>query len=273
VLPHEAAGYAGALKVFFPGCSGPNVIDVLHWAAVLIGIPRIIGSRDNPAREVINAGSRHIFAAMSAPTLSLTMIFEEHHPVTPKGFYAGFDFDGFVAGYEQASEASAQLHVRYIDQPLQAAVQVISPDYDEVWTAGKGSYKLQRPGVMAPGGQVIIFAPHITCFHSDPGMDRDIRTIGYHCLPWVIDYLQQHPDFSRNVASHVANVRGPGEFDPATGQEQCAFDVVLAMGIPEDVCHEVGLGYCDPATLREEDFTGPDRLWIGDGGKLLYSRR
>ncbi len=37
--PHESAGYAGGLKVFFPGISGPEVIDLLHWAAVLIGIP------------------------------------------------------------------------------------------------------------------------------------------------------------------------------------------------------------------------------------------
>ncbi len=48
-LPHESAGYAGGLKIFFPGISGPEVIDLLHWAAVLIGIPRIIGTVDNPA--------------------------------------------------------------------------------------------------------------------------------------------------------------------------------------------------------------------------------
>ncbi|MBU4482901.1 MAG: DUF2088 domain-containing protein, partial [Actinobacteria bacterium] len=60
-LPHEAAGYAGGLKVFIPGISGPGVIDLFHWAAVLIGIPQIIGTIDNPAREVINQGSSYIF--------------------------------------------------------------------------------------------------------------------------------------------------------------------------------------------------------------------
>jgi nickel-dependent lactate racemase len=38
-VPHEAAGYAGGLKVFFPGISGPGVIDLFHWAAVIVGIP------------------------------------------------------------------------------------------------------------------------------------------------------------------------------------------------------------------------------------------
>jgi nickel-dependent lactate racemase len=74
-LPHEAAGYAGGLKVFFPGISGPEVIDLLHWAAVLIGIPQIIGTVDNPTREVINKGSSYIFDQIKAPTISFNMVF------------------------------------------------------------------------------------------------------------------------------------------------------------------------------------------------------
>ena len=42
-VPHEAAGYAGGLKVFFPGISGQEVIDFFHWVAVIVGIPKIIG--------------------------------------------------------------------------------------------------------------------------------------------------------------------------------------------------------------------------------------
>ena len=76
-LPHEAAGYAGGLKVFFPGISGPEVIDLLHWAAVLIGIPQIIGTVDNSTREVINKGSSYIFNKLIAPTISFNMVFEE----------------------------------------------------------------------------------------------------------------------------------------------------------------------------------------------------
>ena len=65
-VPHEASGYAGGLKVFFPGISGPEVIDLFHWAAVLIGIPEIIGSVDNPARDVINEGSCYVFKRIKA---------------------------------------------------------------------------------------------------------------------------------------------------------------------------------------------------------------
>jgi nickel-dependent lactate racemase len=147
-LPHEAAGYAGGLKVFFPGISGPGVIDLLHWAAVLIGIPRIIGTVDNPAREVINQGSSYIFEQIKAPTISFNMVFEEEHQVIPKGLYIGAGYNGFIEAYKQASRASSQLHIVYIDEPLEFAIQVIDKSYDEIWTAGKGSYKLQSPGVM-----------------------------------------------------------------------------------------------------------------------------
>jgi len=270
-LPHEAAGYAGGLKVFFPGISGPEVIDLLHWAAVLIGIPRIIGTVDNPAREVINEGSSYIFDQIKAPAISFNMVFEEkEHKVKPKGLYVGEGFNGFNEAYEKAGEASSQLHVIYIDKPLYSAVQVIDKNYDEIWTAGKGSYKLQSPGVMANGGEIIIYAPHIDCFHSKPEMDFDLRKIGYHCKDYVKNYLKSSPEFSRNIAAHVINVRGPGNYDIISGKEEFTFKVTLATGISEDVCQSVGLGYRNPNLIRKEDFIGPGKLWIENGGKYLY---
>lgn len=270
-LPHEAAGYAGGLKVFFPGISGLEVIDLLHWAAVLIGIPRIIGTVDNPAREVINQGSSYIFDQIKAPTISFNMVFEEkEHRVIPKGLYVGVRFNGFVEAYKQAASASSQLHVIYIDEPLEFAVQVIDKSYDEIWTAGKGSYKLQSPGVMAPGGEIIIYAPHINCFHSRPEMDFALRQIGYHCKDYVKEYLKLNPEFSKNIAAHVINVRGPGKYDKKTGKEKFDFKVTLATVISKKICESVGLGYRNPDLIHREDFIRPGKLWIENGGKYLY---
>jgi len=270
-VPHEAAGYAGGLKVFFPGISGPEVIDFFHWAAVIVGIPEIIGSIDNPAREVINKGSSCVFNKIKAPTLLFNMVFEEkEHKVKPKGLYIGEGFDGFIEVYEKAAEASSQIHVIHIDEPLNLAVQVIGKYYDEIWTAGKGSYKLQSPGVMANGGEIIIFAPHIDCFHSSIEMDFDLRKIGYHCRDYVKNYLKSNPEFSRNIASHVINVRGDGKYNKVTGKEEFAFRVTLATGISKEICDSVGLGYRDPDSIHQEDFIGPGKLWIQNGGKYLY---
>jgi len=270
-LPHEAAGYAGGLKVFFPGISGPEVIDLLHWAAVLIGIPQIIGTVDNPARDVINKGSSYIFNKIKAPTISFNMVFEETGQVViPKGLYIGTGFNGFIDAYKQATRASSQLHIVYIDKPLEFAVQVIDKSYDEIWTAGKGSYKLQSPGVMEKGGEIIIYAPHINCFHSRPEMDFALKQIGYHCKDYVKKYLESNSEFSKNVAAHVINVRGQGSFDVHSGKEEFNFKVTLATGISKDVCESVGLGYRNPDSIRKEGFIGPGKLWIENGGKYLY---
>ncbi|MBU1290877.1 DUF2088 domain-containing protein [bacterium] len=269
-LPHEAAGYAGGLKVFFPGISGPEVIDLLHWAAVLIGIPQIIGTVDNPAREVINQGSSYIFDQIKAPTISFNMVFEEEHQVIPKGLYIGTGYNGFIEAYKQASRASSQLHVIYLNEPLKVAVQVIDKSYDEIWTAGKGSYKLQSPGVMAPGGEIIIYAPHINYFHSRWEMDLALRQIGYHCKDYVKKYLEANPEFSKNIAAHVINVRGTGRYDINSGKEDFDFKVTLATGISKEICELVGLGYRNPDSIRKEDFISSGRLWIENGGKYLY---
>jgi len=269
-LPHEAAGYAGGLKVFFPGISGPGVIDLLHWAAVLIGIPQIIGTVDNPTREVINQGSSYIFDQIKASTISFNMVFKEEHQVILKGLYIGAGYNGFIEAYKQASRASSQLHVIYLDEPLKVAVQVIDKSYDEIWTAGKGSYKLQSPGVMAPGGEIIIYAPHINCFHSRWKMSLALKQIGYHCKDYVKEYLKSNPNFSKNIAAHVINVRGAGSFDVNSGKEKFDFKVTLATGISKEICESVGLGYRNPDSIRQENFVEPGKLWIENGGKYLY---
>lgn len=270
-LPHEAAGYAGGLKVFLPGISGPEVIDLFHWAAVLIGIPQIIGTVDNFAREVINKGSSYIFDKIKAPTISFNMVFKEtEHLVIPKGLYVGSGFDGFIEAYKQAAKVSSQIHVIYLDEPLECAVQVIDKSYDEIWTAGKGSYKLQSPGVMAKGGEIIIYAPHINCFHSRPEMDLALRQIGYHCKDYVKKYLESNLNFSKNIAAHVINVRGMGSFDVNSGKEEFNFKVTLATGISKDFCESVGLGYRNPDSIHHEDFISQGKLWIQNGGKYLY---
>ena len=270
-VPHEAAGYAGGLKVFFPGISGPEVIDFFHWAAVIVGIPKIIGTVDNPAREVINKGSSCVFTKIKAPTISFNMVFKEkEHQVIPKGLYVDVEYDGFIEAYKQATKASSQLHVVYVDRPLEFAVQVIDKTYDEIWTAGKGSYKLQSSGVMAPGGEIIIYAPHIKCFHSRSKMDFALRQIGYHCKDYVKKYLELNPEFSKNIAAHVINVRGAGNFNVNSGKEEFDFKVTLATGISKDICESVGLGYRNPDSIHRKDFIGPGKLWIENGGKYLY---
>lgn len=270
-VPHEAAGYSGGLKIFFPGISGSQVIDIFHWAAVLVGIPKIIGTVENNGRDIINEGARLIFKKLGCPAYSFNMVnIEAESEVTPVGLYIDSGYEGFIYAYKKAAQTSSKVHIKYIDKPLSQVVQVIPENYDELWLAGKGSYKLQRSGVLKKDAEVIIYAPHIKCFHTNPGIEADLLTIGYHCRDYVCSFIKDGADISKNAASHLINVCGPGSFNPATKKEDLAFKVVLATSIPEDRCMEVGLSYRDPATIKRSDFTGSGRLWIEEGGKYLY---
>lgn len=195
---------------------------------------------------------------------------ETRDEVIPLGLYSATGYDGFIEAYTAACSLSAKVHIKYIDCSLKQVVQVIPKNYDELWTAGKGSYKLQKPGVMAKDGELIIYAPHIKVFHSNKSINSDIIKAGYHCKDYIKNYIDKNTDFCRNSAAHLTNVSGPGEYNKSRNFEKLQFKVTLATGIPEDICKKVNLGYLDPNTLKKSDFEGKEKLWIEDGGKYLY---
>lgn len=270
-LPHEASGYSGGLKIFLPGIAGSQVTDLFHWAAALVGIPKIIGKEDNYARDIINEVARIIFDNINVPLYSFNMVnIEIGSEAIPIGLYVDKGYEGFLNTYKQAANASSNVHIKYIEKPLEKVVQVIPSYYDEVWLAGKGSYKLQKPGVMTEGGELIIYGPHINCFHSNPQIESDIISVGYHCKEYFLNKLKKGVSASKNVVAHVINVTGPGTFDPLTNQEKLHFKISLATAISEEDCKRVGLGYRDPNTIKEYDYKSPTKLWIKEGGKYLF---
>ena len=77
------------------------------------------------------------------------------------------------------------------------------------------------------------------------------------------------------MAAHVVNVRGKADYDRSTGKEaNFAFKVSLATSIPPEQCESVALGYRDPSRLeREFQAMRGEKLWIRNGGKMLYALR
>ena len=76
--------------------------------------------------------------------------------------------------------------------------------YDEIWIAGKVVYKLEQ--VVAPGGTLIVYAPHIREISRTWG--EQIEKIGYH----VRDYFLAQPELfctvPRGVLAHSTHVAG-----------------------------------------------------------------
>ncbi len=51
VVPHEAMGFAGGNKYFFPGIGGVEIIETFHWLAAIITNPVVNGVKDTPTRR------------------------------------------------------------------------------------------------------------------------------------------------------------------------------------------------------------------------------
>ena len=139
--------------------------------------------------------------------------------------------------------------------------------YDELWVGGKCMYKLEP--VVAEGGELIIYAPHIREISLTL-----IRKIGYHCRDYFLKQWDEYKDFPWGVLAHSTHVRGIGTYKE--GVERCRVQVTLATGIPEEVCREINLGYRDPAQIGPQELANREEegvLLVPNAGEMLYHLR
>ncbi|WP_299037669.1 lactate racemase domain-containing protein [uncultured Pseudokineococcus sp.] len=260
VLPHEVVGFSGGNKYFFPGVSGPEVIDLSHWLGALITSAAIIGTREvTPVRAVIDE------AAALIPTQTLALCAVTQHGGA--GLHA-LALGEPRAAWAAAAGVAAQTHVRYLDAPVQRVLSLIPRKYADVWTAAKGFYKLEP--VVADGGEVILYAPHIT---EIAAMHPEINTIGYHCRDYFTGQWDQFKDVPWGVLAHSTHLRGAGTWDPEHG-ERPRVRVTLATSIPEDVVRAANLGHLDPAEVDVAAYEAdPGTLVVPDAGEVLHRLR
>jgi nickel-dependent lactate racemase len=144
--------------------------------------------------------------------------------------------------------------------------------YDDVWTAGKGMYKVEP--VVADGGEVVIYAPHITEISYTHG--RLIEEIGYHCRDYFLEQWDKFKDYPGGVLAHSTHVKGLGTYDPLTKIETPRIRVTLATGILAERCARINLGYLDPekVNLKEwENRVDEGILVVQRAGEMLYRIR
>ncbi len=139
--------------------------------------------------------------------------------------------------------------------------------YDEIWTGGKCMYKLEP--VVADGGELIIYAPHISEVSITHG--KLIEEIGYHCRDYFLKQWDKFKDKPWGILAHSTHVRGIGTFE--NGVENCRVRVTLATQIPREKCEQINLGWRDPASIRVEDFANREDegiLYVPKAGEMLY---
>jgi lactate racemase len=256
VFPHEVVGFSGGNKYFFPGIAGSEIINITHWIGALHTSYRIIGTKDTPVRRVIDRAA----SLIPRPRHAVCAVVCQEGV---NGVYVGTPEEAYSA----AADLSAETHIVWVDKPFRQALAVMPTLYDDLWTGAKGMYKLEP--AMADGGEVIIYAPHITEISYTHG--RHIRKVGYHVRDYFVKQMDLFKDIPLSILAHSTHVRGIGAFE--NGVERPRVRVALATGIPEDVCRQINLEYRDPAEINPEVFAGREEegiLLVRRAGEDLY---
>jgi nickel-dependent lactate racemase len=270
VFPHEVVGFSGGNKYFFPGVSGREMIDLSHWLGALITSASIIGTRGvTPVRALINEAA----AMIPALRLAFCVVAAGGSGGSSPRASTAADHDSLCSvsfgepeeAWAAAAEVSAQTHVRYLDAPFRRVLSILPERYDEIWTGAKGFYKVEP--VVADGGQVVIYAPHITQFAST---HPDLLKIGYHCRDYFIKQWDKFSGYHLADLAHSTHLRGAGSYDPVAG-ERLRVTVTLATGISEAIVRSVNLDYLDPAQVDLDAWAAdPSALVVPDAGEQLF---
>jgi nickel-dependent lactate racemase len=260
VFPHEVVGFSGGNKYFFPGVSGQELIDLSHWVGALITSAEMIGTAGvTPVRALINEAASMITARRLALCLVVASGTDTLHSAA-----FGTPEDAWAA----SAEVSAQTHVSYRDAPVRRVLSIMPTKYEDIWTAAKGFYKLEP--IVADGGEVIIFAPHIT---EVSVMHPQIVEIGYHNRDYFVGQWERFSSAPWGDLAHSTHLRGQGTWDPEHG-ERNRVTVTLATGIPREVVEAVNLRYLDPATVDVAAYEAdPDTFVEPHAGEVLYRLR
>jgi lactate racemase len=256
VFPHEVVGFSGGNKYFFPGIGGAEIINYTHWLGALITSHETIGIKHTPVRAVIER------VAELVPGVKRCLCF-----VVKENGLAGLYIGEPREAWSAAADLSAQVHVRYLDRPARQVLSIVPQMYDDLWTGAKGMYKVEP--VVADGGEVILYAPHISEISYTHGHILD--KIGYHVRDYFVKQWDQYKHYPWGVLAHSTHLRGSGTF--GDGIERPRIHVTLATSIPRERCEMVNLGYRDPDSIQPEEWgnrNDNDILIVPHAGEYLY---
>jgi nickel-dependent lactate racemase len=257
VFPHEVVGFSGGNKYFFPGVSGPELLNFFHWLGALITNVGIIGIQDTLVRRVVDRAATMISAQRRC------LAFVVAADAAPYGMFYGEPEDA----WRRAAELSGRVHIKRMSRSFHTVLSCAPAMYDELWVAGKCMYKLEA--VVADGGELIIYAPHMKHISVTHGVS--IEQVGYHVRDYFTKQWDRFRQFPWGVLAHSTHVRGTGTFE--NGIESPRVTVTLASQIPKDVCDRINLAYRDPRDINMESFANREDegvLLVRKAGEHLY---
>lgn len=255
-FPHEVVGFSGGNKYLVPGISGKEIIDMFHWLGALITNPDVIGTKYTPVRRIVDRAA----AMVPVERKCVSLVVEGDALV---GLFIGTPEEAWGS----AADLSSRVHVRYEERAFRSVLSCAPAMYDELWVGGKCAYKLEP--VVADGGELIIYAPHIARISATHG--EAIRRIGYHVRDYFVRQMDRFVGVPRGVMAHSTHVKGVGTY--VDGVERPRIQVTLATRISEAECNAVNLGYRDFRTINVADWQegrSEGMLHVPRAGELLF---
>ena len=272
-FPHEVVGFSGGAKYFFPGISGPDVINATHWLGALATVLGTIGIKDTPVRAVIHAATRRLKTPVTLVALIVQSLpAEALQAASPHGGGHGYGLGGIFVGdvyetWEAAADVSSERHIKWCDHPYKRVLSGCPPMYDELWTAGKCMYKMES--VVEVGGELIIYAPHLDVVSHVHG--KYIYEAGYHILPYFLQDWDRYKHLPLGALAHCTHVRGSGVMEGWV--EKPNVKLTLASKVPPEECAKLNLGYMDPLTIDPAEWQDREDegiLYVAKAGEQLY---
>jgi nickel-dependent lactate racemase len=258
VFPHEVAGFSGGAKYFFPGIAGANIINFSHWLGARVTSMNTIGIKDTLTRRVIHRAAEFV----TVPTLCIALVTQGEN------FY-GMYIGTYKEAFDEAADLSGQLNIIWKPEAFKRVLSMPSPIYDDLWTAAKAMYKTEP--VIADGGEVIIYAPHLSEVSYTHG--KLIDQVGYHVRDYFLKQWDRFKDIPGSILAHSTHVKGTGTYDAESSIETPRIQVTLATGIPEERCRRINLGYADYRTINPAEWQGREEegiLYVPNAGEMLF---
>jgi nickel-dependent lactate racemase len=272
VFPHEVVGFSGGHKYIFPGIAGAEIINFFHWLGAVVTNPAINGNKWTVTRAVVEKAAAfikvpHELFAIVAVKADSTPSTSSGQASSPQDELKGIFIGDCLEAWEKAADLSAKVHIVYKDKPFKTVLGIAPTMYDDIWTAGKVMYKLEP--VVADGGMLIIYAPHIKVISWTHG--AMIEKLGYHTRDYFLKQWDKFKSFPGGAMAHCTHVKGIGTF--VNGVEKPRVNVVLATGIGREQCKKVNLGYMDPEQIEIDNYQGKEDkgiLVVHHAGETLY---
>jgi len=200
VVPHEAMGFAGGNKYFFPGVGGLDIIETFHWLAAVITNPAVERVKDTATAAVIDRPQ----CSCRSPAPAFAFAVDGHGP----------------AGVSVSQESGRRLVPggRLLRRNSTSGtsgsparrVLGITPDiYEELWVGGKAMYKLE-PVVADWGLALSVYGPQIREISSSHG--DAIRRIGYHVRDYFLGQWERFRNEPKLIRRIPQTSRGRGYF-------------------------------------------------------------